>query len=425
MGTTVHLRYGNGYLAMELPTENVDLFEPKPMEALANPRGAFEAALEQPAGGITKLRDHIQSGAKVVIVTPDRTRVFPSDVLHWLLRTVTSKTDKQNVTIVTGTGSHSPDTADDLLNMFGADILQHHKIISHNARDDHALIGVGQTPSGKPLKLNRHYTEADVKIGVGYIEPHFMAGYSGGHKAIVPGVADLDTIMEYHGPQVIDSPDSTWGKLEGNPTQEFLRYCGNQCSMDFLVNFALNERREFVRFDCGEVMTAHSAGCSFVGRHAMVQADRLYKIMVTTNKGAPADLNLYQSVKGMTAAAEVIAPSGLIISAAECRAGFPDHGNFRSKLLSGMTPAELRADLFGEHYADSWEVLKLINIMLQRRARIALLSTLPPDEVRKAGLEPIDDVAARVGQELDVIGRDERVGVIPSGFDAIPLRPTA
>ncbi len=423
MGTRVRLPYGEGHLDVDIPTDNVDIFEPRPMTALSDPKDAFEQSITKPHIHTQGLRDQVSREANVVIVTPDRTRVFPREAIEWLLQALSHV--RKKITILTGTGSHTPDTPAHLLKMFGEDILRDHTVVSHSAYNDDELATVGTTPSGRPLRMNKLYTQADYTIGMGYVENHFMAGASGGHKAIVPGIADIQTIMEYHSPQNIDSPHSTWGKLEGNPTQDFLRHCASQREMNFLVNFVLDDHRRFVRFDCGKVLEAHAAACELLAKHSMIPAKQRYNIMVTTNKGYPADLNWYQGVKGATAAAEVIEPGGLIISAAECREGFPDHGNFKKKLLSGMSFAELKEDLFKTHFADSWEVLKLANIYLQKGASIALKSLLPPHEVRRAGMEPIDDIARRVEQALARYGRHERVGIIPSGFDAVPVPPMA
>ena len=197
----------------------------------------------------------------------------------------------------------------------------------------------GKSRDGETVLLNREYVEADRRIVLGFIEPHFMAGFSGGLKGVFPAVADIASIMRYHDARTIGDPRSTWGLLEGNPTQAIIRHNASLLPLDFCVNVTLNRRREITRFFCGHPIAAHEAGCAFSKQTAMVACERPFPIVVTTNSGYPLDQNLYQTVKGMSAAAQVVEEGGYIATAARCNDGFPEHGNFKKLLFDHDSPA--------------------------------------------------------------------------------------
>ena len=207
--------------------------------------------------------------------------------------------------------------------------------------------------------------------------------------------------------------------LDGNPTQEQIRRNGALLPVDFLVNVTLNRKRQATRFFCGDVMAAHVAGCAFAKQTAMVACERPYPIVVTTNAGYPLDQNLYQAVKGMHAAMQIVEPDGLIVSAARCNDGFPGHGNFRRLLFEHREPRALLDTINSPGFSmyDQWEAQLLAIIVL--KARVGLKSELPPDEVRRAYLEPVEDVGARVAAELRARG-DVPVAVLPEGPMTIP-----
>jgi nickel-dependent lactate racemase len=262
--------------------------------------------------------------------------------------------------------------------------------------------------------------QADRRIVLGFIEPHFMAGFSGGYKGIFPAVADIASIMRYHDAKTIGDPRSTWGLLEGNPTQALIRHNGSLVPLDFCVNVTLNRRRRITRFFCGHPIEAHEAGCAFSKLTAMAPCERPFPIVVTTNSGYPLDQNLYQTVKGLSAAAQIVAEGGYIATAARCEDGFPEHGNFKALLFDHPSPrAVLDAiETPGFSRFDQWEAQLLAIIRL--KARVGLLSELPEEDVRRAHLEPITDIAAAVRRELYRVGGDARIAVLPEGPMTIP-----
>jgi lactate racemase len=414
----VSLRYGRGDLAVEIASSRVTVLAPRFVPGLEDEAASFREAVRQPIGR-PPLRECVAAGERLAVAIPDVTRALPSDrLLPWLFDEL-AHVPVERVTIVNGTGSHRVNTEDELRSMVGADVLARYRIVNHSAHDRAGMEPAGQSPDGHAVYMNREWVQADRRIVLGFIEPHFMAGFSGGYKGVFPAVADIDSIMRYHGAAVIADPRSTWGVLEGNPTQDLVRHNGALLPVDFCVNVTLNRDGAITRFFCGDPLEAHRAGCAFAKGTAMVGEPHAFPIVVTTNSGYPLDQNLYQAVKGMSAAAQIVATGGLIVAAARCNDGFPAHGNFRRLMLEHAGPQAILDTITAPGFSvfDQWEAQILA--MIQLKARVALQSELAADEVRAAHLEPIADVGARVAEELARVG-DVPIAVLPEGPMTIP-----
>jgi nickel-dependent lactate racemase len=415
----LHLQYGKDGLAVELPEKNVTLIEPRFIPGLGDEAAEFQKAVREPIG--TKpLRELISAADRVAIVIPDLTRPLPTArLLPWLLAKL-AHVPRENFAIINGTGSHRVNTPEELAGMVGAEVLASYKVINHNSHDPATMKSAGHTPDGREVFYNREYVEADKRIVMGFIEPHFMAGFSGGFKGIFPAVADIDSIMHYHRAEVIGSRLSTWGMLEGNPTQEQIRANGSLLPVDFCINVTLNRQRQITQFFCGEVLAAHEKGCAFSKSTVMMACPKPFPIVITTNSGYPLDQNLYQAVKGMSAAAQIVAHDGLIVAASKCNDGFPNHGNFRMLLFDHDSPQAILDTILAPGFSmyDQWEAQLLA--MIRLKARVALVSDIPDEEVRRAHLEPIRDIAARVAEELKRLGPDAPIAVLPEGPMTIP-----
>lgn len=415
----VHLQYGADGLDADIPGGNVTVLAPRFVEGLPDEAAAFTAAVRAPIEA-PPLCEIVRPGERVAIVIPDITRPLPTDrLLPWILAEL-GHADPRHVVIVNGTGSHRVNTPEELRRMVGESVYARYRVVNHDSHDAGTLAPAGTGIDGQPVLMNRDYAEADRRIVLGFIEPHFMAGFSGGFKGVFPAVADIASIMRYHDAPTIGHPMSTWGVLEGNPTQARIRHDGALCPVDFCVNVTLNRRRAITRVFCGGVAAVHAAGCAFSRETAMVACERPFPIVVTTNSGYPLDQNLYQAVKGMSAAAQIVEEGGLIVTAARCNDGFPAHGNFRRLLLEHATPRALLDAILAPGFSvyDQWEAQLLAIICL--KARVALASELRQDEVRRAHLEPIDDVAGRVAEELARRGADTPIAVLPEGPMTIP-----
>lgn len=415
----VELLFGQERLAVNLPDGQVTVLSPPAQPALPDEQAAFRAAVRDPMG-TPPLRELIAADETVAVVIPDITRPLPSDrLLPWLFHELDHVPPEQ-IVIVNGTGSHRANTPAELAEMLGEEILERYRVVNHDAHDPGTLVEGGRSPEGTPICFNREVVRADRRIILGFIEPHFMAGFSGGYKAVFPGVLGIDGIMHYHRATVIGDPRSTWGTIEGNPTQQQVRQGGALLPVDFCINVTLDSDHRISRFFCGETVAAHDAGCAYAKATMMSACPQPFPIVITTNCGYPLDQNLYQAVKGMSAAAQIVSDGGLIIAAAECRDGFPDHGNFRQLLFDHKSPEALLATIQAPGFSmyDQWEAQILA--LICRQARVALHSSLPAADVRRAYLEPIDDIGARVGQELERIGEDAPIAVLPAGFMTIP-----
>jgi lactate racemase len=415
----VALQYGRGELELELPADNLTVVEPRFAPGLPDEAAAFVEAVRAPIG-TRPLRELVRAHERVAIVIPDHTRPLPRErLLPWLFAEL-AHVPAGNFTIINGTGSHRANTPAELREMVGAAVYERYRVVNHDSRDPTQLSRAGTTRDGRPVWMNRDYVEADRRIVMGFIEPHFMAGFSGGYKGAFPAVADLESIKHYHRAQVIADPQSTWGVITGNPTQAQVRANGALLPVDFLINVTQNRRREITGFFCGEVIAAHDAGCAFAKNTAMVACPHAFPIVITSNSGFPLDQNLYQTVKGMSAAAQIVAPGGLILAAAECGDGFPDHGSFKSFLFSHAS-AQAMLDTIN-HAAkpieDQWQVQLLALILV--RARVGVHCRIAADEIRRAHLEPVADLAERVREELARIGCDAPIAVLPEGPMTIP-----
>ena len=415
----MQIPYGESHIELDLGSVNATVVEPLFVDGLLDERSGFQAACSSPIGS-PPLSEVVQSTDRLAVCIPDATRPFPSArVLPWLFEYL-SRIPNENVVIINGTGSHRGNTSRELERMVGREIYEKYRIVNHDAHDPSALKHVGDSRFGYPVYLNREYVEADRRILLGFIEPHFMAGFSGGYKAAFPGVAGIDTIMRYHSAGVIGDPLSTWGNLQNNPTQEHVRAGGQILEADFLVNVTLNRDREITRYFCGHPVEAHEAGCTYVKESAMVGCPDPFPIVVTSNNGFPLDQNLYQAVKGMSAAAQIVEEDGLILVASECRDGFPEHGNYRKLLFEYNSPDALLKAIHEPGFSifDQWQVQ--LQALICQKARVGVKSLIHSESLRRAHLMPVESINEALQTELNRIGRDAPVAVLPEGPVTVP-----
>ena len=417
---SIDLQYGRDGLTVDVPFNDITVLKPQFVPGLPDEEGEFLAAVRNPIAA-APIADQIKASDKIAVVIADITRALPSDrLLTWLFAEL-KHVPAENFTIIIGTGTHRACTPEEIKLMVGHDIAHNYRVINHNAYDDETMETVGhlQGHHGQ-VKLNKEYVQADKRIIVGFIEPHFMAGFSGGYKAVFPGIAGLQAILHYHRAEVIGHPNSTWGVTEDNPTLEQIRHYGSIIPIDFCINITLNHKQEITRYFCGEVEAAHQEGCAFAKQTAMVACDQPFSLVMTTNSGFPLDQNLYQTVKGMCAAAEIVTEGGLIVTAARCNDGFPDHGNFTQLLRDHDSPQAILDTVYtpGFHMLDQWQAQKLAQV--QRKADVALYSEIAAKEIRGVRLEPIDDLNQYLQDKCEALGADTPVAVLPEGPMTIP-----
>jgi nickel-dependent lactate racemase len=290
--------------------------------------------------------------------------------------------------------------------------------VDHDARDGASLRDLGVV-DGVPVLLNREWVDADVRITTGFVEPHFFAGFSGGPKMVAPGLAGLDTVLELHSPTRIADPLATFAVVDGNPVHDAVRAIAAATGVTYSLDVLIDDQHRITHAFGGPVLEMHAAACRTAREVAMQRVDGPFDIVVTTNSGYPLDRNLYQSVKGMAAAATVVADGGTIICAAECRDGLPDDGPYARLLQEAPSiDAAARQLLEADHtIPDGWQVQ--VQARVQARARVLLYSRLPAPIARAAHLEPIDDVNASLAELLER-QPDARVCVLPEGPQTIP-----
>ena len=414
----VSLPYGSSSVTIDVPDTSDVLVGTEPAP-IAGERAAFVAAVRAPIDA-RPLRESVAASDRVVFVTSDITRATPNErLIPWLLDEL-AHVPARNVTVLIGTGSHRATTPEEMLAMFGAETLARVTVRDHDAHDRASVVRVGMTAAGVPAYLSRAYVEADVRIVVGFIEPHFYAGYSGGAKGVMPGVAGIETVTRFHDARMIGDPNTTWLALEASPVQAMAREIAAMAPPQFLVNVTLDRERRITGFFCGDYLAAHRAGCAFCATTATCDVDAPYDLVVTSNGGYPLDQNLYQCGKGLTAAAAIVKPGGTILMVGECRDGFPQHGNFRDILFAHASPGDVLATIEAPGFAryDQWAAHS--QALVSRKARVVLHSSLAPDDVRAGLLEPTADPSATVREVLAAAGPAARCAVMPSGPYLVP-----
>jgi len=316
----IELPYGRELLPIDVP-DAATVLRPQAVEALKDVPGDVLRSLRAPTAG-APLRERVRAGQKVAIVISDITRPVPNELLlsALLSELAASGVPDADVTIVNGTGLHRVNTDGEVREMLGAGIASRYRIVQHVARDRSTLTEVGRS-KGVPVELCTAYVEADVRIVTGFVEPHLFAGYSGGPKGVMPGVAGADIVMSNHGASNLAHPMARWGVTHGNPVWEEIDATVAMCPPHFLINVTLGGDRNVTGVFAGDLGAAHEAAVAQARSQHLVTVAKPFDVVVTTNMGYPADTTLYQAVKGMSVAAEGVREGGAILLVAGCEEG--------------------------------------------------------------------------------------------------------
>jgi nickel-dependent lactate racemase len=415
----VNLAYGQSRLPVELPDEITTVIEPAHNPGLPNEKTALLEALQSPITA-RPLRDWIKPGDKICIAFTDLTRATPNErIIPWLLEYL-NFVPREQITLLNQLGTHRPNTKEELEKLLTPEVVRDYRVINHEPENLAAHVQFGHMHDGTPALINKHLAEADVRIITGFIEPHFFAGFSGGPKGIMPGCAALETVMSSHDARNIGDPRSAFGITLGNPIWEEIRAVALRLGPSFLLNVTLNEKKDITGVFAGDLIEAHRQGYEFVRHSAMQKVKVPFEIVITTNSGYPLDLNLYQGVKGMSAAARIVQEHGTIILACECREGVPAGSPLDKILRDSSSPAEMltRLTTAGFVRPEQWQAQ--IQALIQRRATVFVHSSLPDDVIRAAHLAPCADIGAKVRELLAQYGPEARVAVLPQGPLTIP-----
>ena len=417
----VELAYGKDGLDVELPDDwQVQIIEPVHLPGLQQPLTAIRRALRQPNAGVS-LASLVDAGTTIGIILNDITRATPSSLLLDAILAELSDIPDSHITLFIALGTHRPNTKAELAGILGEKYLDRFKIVQNNAFDRSSQVQIGVTRRGHPIWINRHLLNCDLKILTGFIEPHFFAGYSGGGKAVMPGMAGLDTILANHGADMIAGSNATWGITTGNPIWEEIQEIAGLIGNAFLLNVALNRDQEVTAVFTGNPYDAIVEGCSFVSQHAMQPVTQLFDIVVTSNSGFPLDLNLYQTVKGISAAARIVRQGGAIIAASECWDGLPEHGRFAELLQGAQSPQGLLARIMQPSFQmhDQWQAQILAQIMT--KADIYIFSEgLSETQLQQAMLKKSYHIEDTLADLLKICGREAKIAVLPQGPLTVP-----
>ena len=417
----IKLAYGKTGMPLELDEAwNVTLVEPHYVAGLPDPVAALGQALRAPIAS-PPLCELVKPGDRVGVVFSDLTRPTPNRTMLPVVLEALSMLPKDRITLFNGVGTHRANTPAELRTMLGDAAVDGYRIVQNDAFDPATQLRLGVTRFGHEVWINRQLAECDVKILTGFIEPHLFAGFSGGGKAVMPGMAGLQTVLGNHGAHMVGHPKAIWGITHGNPIWEEIQEAALLAHPSFLVDVTLNKDKQITGVFAGEMDAAHAAGCAFVKDTAMVPVTEAFDIVVTTNSGYPLDLNLYQGIKGVSAAAQVVRQGGAIILAAECWDGIPDHGQYSQLLRAAASPRALLDMIFtpGFMQHDQWEAQ--VQAQAQLKAEVYVRTDhLSPEQIRAALLEPCHRIEDTVAGLLKRYGAHARICVMPEGPQTIP-----
>jgi nickel-dependent lactate racemase len=418
----VTLDYGRTGLEVELPADRVvGPLAIRPAAPLPDPEAAIADALRRPVG-CPPLAAVARGRRDVCILVCDVTRPVPNRlILPPLLKTLQDAgIPRRDILLLIATGLHRPNEGAELEEMLGRDIVANYRVENHHgkAREEHDYLGT--TPSGVPVWLDRRYLRADLKITTGLIEPHLMAGYSGGRKVICPGIAALETVEAWHSPRFLQHPKADCGILEGNPVHAENTRIALMAGCDFIVNVCVDGARRITWVGAGHMIAAWQEGVRFVEAIVKAPVAEPLDVVVTSSAGYPLDTTWYQAIKGLTGALPVVKQGGTIVLAAglsqgvgssefrEMIAAYPD----LSRFSSAREPAPVCK-------MDEWQLVMQAKVM--ERCRVKVVSDgLPPEELRRCYVEPAPSVEQAVAQCLAEYGPSARVGVIPKGPYVMP-----
>ncbi|MBN1351548.1 nickel-dependent lactate racemase [candidate division KSB1 bacterium] len=413
----VTLAYGETGLDVTLPDDNLmKILKMKAAAPIANPSNMLAEMLEKPVG--TSPLSRLAAGKKTAcIVICDITRPVPNKDLLPPILTCLEKSgiSRQNITILIATGIHRPNLGDELLCLVGEDIANNYQVVNHHAKEKSEQTHLGKTRRGTDVFVDTTYINSELKITTGFIEPHLMAGFSGGRKLICPGISSLETVKVMHGPKILEHPNAREGIIEGNPFHEEALEIAKMAGVDFIVNVALDEKKRINGIFAGDLELAHEMGVShvreFVGDFVEEPAD----VVITTSAGYPLDATFYQAIKGLTAALPAVKKSGTIVLASECREGLG--GPEFSQLVRETTDMSVfMENIMKDDYfiVDQWQFEELAKVM--RKADVMVVSSgIPKADCERMLPACVESVEQALALCFKKYGLNMTVAAIPKG----------
>ena len=411
----MEIGFGTAPQLLELPDQNVDgVLLPNEVDVTAKGVPLVEAALQHPIG-TPPLSELVKPGEKIVIITSDVTRPVPSyKIIPAILTELFGAgVNPADVTVVFALGSHRGQTPEEMKKLVGEDVYRQVRCIDGDPTD---FVHMGTTRLGTPVDITRIVAEADRRIGVGNIEFHYFAGYSGGAKAIMPGVSTRAAIQSNHSRMVL--PEAAAGRLEGNPVREDIEEAIWYCPLDFIVNVVLDEHKEIICAVAGHYIKAHREGCKFLDRLYQKKIPPRADIVIASQGGAPKDLNLYQTQKALDNAKHAVKPGGIIILAGSCKEGLGEEV-FEEWLLHSASPQAM-VERIGKDFQLGGHKAAAIGMVLET-SEIYLVSEMEPEFVRNIFLKPYPGVQEAVNAAFEKLGNEATVLVMPYGGSTLPV----
>ncbi|GIW93487.1 MAG: hypothetical protein KatS3mg110_1528 [Pirellulaceae bacterium] len=413
----VRLAYGRHGLEVTLPDERViGVLRYRDVAPLADPLAAVRGVLESPSG-TPSLLELARGRRSACILVCDITRPVPNELIlrPMLEQLAAAGLEPEQCRILVATGLHRPCRPDELVEMLGVWVLEHYRVENHNGQALEEHVYLGESPHGVPIWIDRRYVEADLKIAIGLIEPHFMAGFSGGRKLICPGIAALPTIRAWHSPRFLEHPRAAAGILEGNPVHEENTWIARRAGCDFIVNAVIDAERRPLAFFAGDMEKAFLEGVAFVRTVVCDTIPEPADIVVSSAAGYPLDATFYQAVKGMVGALPIVKPQGTIILAARLEEGIGSEP-FQQIFRDFPSPEQFFQRILQDDYfqMDQWQVEELVRVV--RRAEVCVVTEgLSPETLRALYVDGARSFEEALQRALDRHGADAKLAVIPKG----------
>lgn len=388
------------------------------------PAAGAEALVKQAMAapvGCEKLSELAKGKQKVVIIASDHTRPVPSKIIMpEILKQIRQGNPGADITILIATGCHRAPTEQELIQKFGSEIVAQEKIYIHNCDEEEMLVNIGTLPSGGQCRINKLACQADLLVAEGFIEPHFFAGFSGGRKSVLPGVAARETVLANHCAEFIADENARTGKLKNNPVHKDMVWAAEKAGLAFIVNVVLNGEKEPIYAVAGDFQQAHKKGTDFLSSLCAVPA-KPADVVISTNGGYPLDQNIYQAVKGMTAAEATVKDGGVIIMLAQSGDGVGGDAFYHQ--LADEAYIQKTMDLFlsrgrNQTVPDQWQSQILLRVL--QKARVIYISEISDEVVEKMHMLPAHSIEEALDKAKAILGKETiSITAIPDGVSVI------
>ncbi len=419
----VTLDYGKNGLEVELPDKNVvGPLELQSVQPIADTEAVLAHMLAEPISS-PPIFELARDKKSACILICDITRPVPNQLLlTGLLRELErAGLPRGEILILIATGLHRPNLGDEIVELVGPEIAANYRIENHDGKDRDSHTYLGESPRGVPIWIDSRYVAADLKIATGLIEPHLMAGYSGGRKLICPGIAALETVKVWHGPDFLEHPKADSGCLDGNPVHEENTWIARKAGCDFIVNVALDSDRRVTTIVAGDMEQAFLKGVEFVESVVKAGVSEPCDVVVTSSAGYPLDTTFYQSIKGLTGALPIVKQGGTIIIAASLTDGIGSE-EFQQLFAEHENLEVFMQRILGKDYfvMDQWQLEEMAKVC--RKAKVKYVSSgMPAETLKRLFVEPASSVEQAVADSLMEYGNDARIAVIPKGPYVLPV----